>query len=75
MIQIALPCTQATSEEHPTMSQVVRMLYTQLAAERWEEWKQVEVTRRQDYETLQRSFNWADDSIHNLEAVELSCGR
>ncbi|KAK8960150.1 putative LRR receptor-like serine/threonine-protein kinase [Platanthera guangdongensis] len=75
MIQIALLCMQATSEERPTMSEVVRMLYTQLAAEIWEESQQIEVTRRQDYETLQRSFNWADDSIHNLEAVELSGGR
>ncbi|KAK8939534.1 putative LRR receptor-like serine/threonine-protein kinase [Platanthera guangdongensis] len=75
MIQIALLCTHATSEERPTMSEVVRMLYTQLAAERWEEWQQVEVTRRKDYETLQRRFNWADDSIHSLEAVELSGGK
>ncbi|KAK8941173.1 putative LRR receptor-like serine/threonine-protein kinase [Platanthera zijinensis] len=75
MIQIALLCTQATSEERPTMSEVVRMLEGEGLAERWEEWQQVEVTRRQDYETLQRRFNWADDSIHNLEAVELSGGR
>ncbi|KAK8968619.1 putative LRR receptor-like serine/threonine-protein kinase [Platanthera guangdongensis] len=75
MIQIALLCTRAASEERPTMSEVVQILYTQLAAERWEEWQQVEVTGRKDYETLQRSFNWADDSINNLEAVELSDGR
>ncbi|KAK8919087.1 putative LRR receptor-like serine/threonine-protein kinase [Platanthera zijinensis] len=75
MIQIALLCTQATSEERPTMSEVVWMLYTQLAVERWEEWQQVEVTKRQDYETLQRSFKWADDSIHNLESAELSSER
>ncbi|XP_020588408.1 probable LRR receptor-like serine/threonine-protein kinase At5g10290 isoform X2 [Phalaenopsis equestris] len=75
MIQVALLCTQATPEDRPTMSEVVRMLEGEGLAERWEEWQQVEVTRRQEYERLQRRFDWGDDSINNLDAIELSGGR
>jgi hypothetical protein len=35
------------------MSEVVRMLEGEGLAERSEEWQQVEVTRRQDYERMQ----------------------
>ncbi|KAI0498575.1 hypothetical protein KFK09_019463 [Dendrobium nobile] len=75
MIQVALLCTQATPEDRPTMSEVVRMLEGEGLAERWEEWQQVEVTRRQEYERLQRRFDWGDDSVNNLDAIELSGGR
>lgn len=75
MIQVALLCTQATPEERPSMSEVVRMLEGEGLAERWEEWQQVEVTRRQEYERLQQRFDWGDDSIHNQDAIELSGGR
>ncbi|XP_020255728.1 probable LRR receptor-like serine/threonine-protein kinase At5g10290 isoform X2 [Asparagus officinalis] len=75
MIQVALLCTQPTPEDRPTMSEVVRMLEGEGLAERWEEWQHVEVNRRQDYERLQRRFDWGDDSVHNLDAIELSGGR
>ncbi|KAG0452983.1 hypothetical protein HPP92_025647 [Vanilla planifolia] len=72
MVQVALLCTQATPEDRPSMSEVVRMLEGEGLAERWEEWQQVEVTRRQEYERLQRRFDWVDDSVHNLDAIDRS---
>ncbi|KAI0507627.1 hypothetical protein KFK09_013753 [Dendrobium nobile] len=75
MIQVALLCTQATPEDRPSMSEVVRMLEGEGLSERWEEWQQVEVNRRQEYEMLQRRFDWGDDSIYNQDAIELSGGR
>jgi hypothetical protein len=44
-------------------------------AERWEEWQHVEVSRRQEYERLQRRFDWGEDSVYNQDAIELSGGR
>lgn len=75
IIQIALLCTQASPEDRPSMSEVVRMLEGEGLAERWEEWQQVEVTRRHEYERMHRGFEWAEDSIYNPEAIELSAGR
>uniref|UniRef100_A0A0A9A5D9 Uncharacterized protein n=1 Tax=Arundo donax TaxID=35708 RepID=A0A0A9A5D9_ARUDO len=75
MIQIALLCTQASPEDWPSMSEVVRMLEGEGLAERWEEWQQVEVTRRHEYERMQWRFDWGEDSIYNPEAIELSAGR
>ncbi|XP_058179545.1 probable LRR receptor-like serine/threonine-protein kinase At5g10290 isoform X1 [Rhododendron vialii] len=75
MIQVALLCTQSSPEDRPLMSEVVRMLEGEGLAERWEEWQHVEVNRRQEYERLQRRFDWGEDSIYNQNAVELSGGR
>ncbi|KAH7565691.1 hypothetical protein JRO89_XS08G0001300 [Xanthoceras sorbifolium] len=75
MIQVALLCTQASPEDRPAMSVVVRMLEGEGLAERWEEWQHVEVTRRQEYERLHRRFDWGEDSVYNQEAIELSGGR
>ncbi|XP_043722580.1 probable LRR receptor-like serine/threonine-protein kinase At5g10290 [Telopea speciosissima] len=75
MIQVALLCTQSSPEDRPTMSEVVRMLEGEGLAERWEEWQLVEVTRRQEYDRLQRRFDFGEDSIYNQDAIELSGGR
>lgn len=75
IIQVALLCTQASPEDRPSMSEVVRMLEGEGLAERWEEWQHVEVKRRQEHERLHRRFTWGEDSMYNLEAIELSGGR
>ncbi|KAG8641004.1 hypothetical protein MANES_13G094300v8 [Manihot esculenta] len=75
MIQVALLCTQASPEDRPVMSEVVRMLEGEGLAERWEEWQHVEVTRRQEYERLQRRFEWGEDSLYQQVAIGLSGGR
>ncbi|PKH63204.1 hypothetical protein CRG98_050262 [Punica granatum] len=49
------------------MSEVVRMLEGEGLAERWGEWQHIEVTRRQEYEQLQRRFDWGEDSVYNQE--------
>ncbi|XP_006853178.2 probable LRR receptor-like serine/threonine-protein kinase At5g10290 isoform X1 [Amborella trichopoda] len=75
MIQVALLCTQSSPEERPKMAEVVRMLEGEGLAQRWEEWQQVEVVRRQEYERLHSRFDWAEDSVYNQDAVQLSGGR
>ncbi|XP_042971429.1 probable LRR receptor-like serine/threonine-protein kinase At5g10290 isoform X3 [Carya illinoinensis] len=75
MIQVALLCTQSSPDDRPAMSEVVRMLEGEGLAERWEEWQHIEVTRRQEYERLQRRFDWGEDSVYNQDAIELSGGR
>ncbi|CAA7034717.1 unnamed protein product [Microthlaspi erraticum] len=75
MIRVALLCTQGDPEERPAMSDVVRMLDGEGLAERWEEWQNLEVTRQDEFQRLQRRFDWGEDSINNQDAIELSGGR
>lgn len=75
MIQVALLCTQSSPEERPAMSDVVRMLEGEGLAERWQEWQHDEVNRRQEYERMQRRFDFGEDSLYNQDAIELSGGR
>ncbi|KAL6558817.1 hypothetical protein OROMI_019167 [Orobanche minor] len=75
MIQVALLCTQPSPEDRPRMSEVVRMLAGEGLTERWEMWQHTEVTRRVEYERLQRRIDWGQDSIGIQDAVELSGGR
>uniref|UniRef100_A0A0D6R155 non-specific serine/threonine protein kinase n=1 Tax=Araucaria cunninghamii TaxID=56994 RepID=A0A0D6R155_ARACU len=72
IIQVALLCTQTSPEDRPKMTEVVRMLEGEGLAERWEEWQQLEVLRRQEYANLPRRFEWTEDSTYNQEAMELS---
>lgn len=72
IIQVALLCTQTSPEDRPKMTEVVRMLEGEGLAERWEEWQQLEVIRRQEYASLPRRFEWTEDSTYNQEAMELS---
>ncbi|KAH9315896.1 hypothetical protein KI387_024523, partial [Taxus chinensis] len=75
VIQVALLCTQTSPEDRPKMAEVVRMLEGEGLAERWEEWQQLEVIRREEYATLPRRFQWNEDSTYNQEAMELSEAR
>ncbi|VFQ88221.1 unnamed protein product [Cuscuta campestris] len=74
MIQMALLCTQASPEDRPTMSLVVRMLEGEsLAGGRWEEWQHIEATSsRQDYYERRRG---AAGPCYNQETMQLSGGR
>ncbi|XP_048437902.1 probable LRR receptor-like serine/threonine-protein kinase At5g10290 isoform X3 [Pyrus x bretschneideri] len=71
MIKVALLCTQESPEDRPLMSGVVRMLEGDGLAERWEEWQNVEVARRQQNERLQRRFDQGEDSVCNQDAIKL----
>ncbi|KAL8034223.1 hypothetical protein ABFS82_12G013800 [Erythranthe guttata] len=75
MIQVALLCTQSSPEDRPKMSEVVRMLEGEGLTERWQLWQHVEITRMQEYDRLQRRFDWGENSIYNQDAIELSGGR
>ncbi|CAL9206625.1 unnamed protein product, partial [Musa hybrid cultivar] len=75
LFQIALLCTQASPEDRPIMSDVIRMLEGEGLTERWEQLQQVEVTPKQDYQRIQKRLNWDDDTSYNQEAIELSGAR
>ncbi|RWV95340.1 hypothetical protein BHE74_00011135 [Ensete ventricosum] len=75
LIQISLLCTQASPEDRPIMSDVIRMLEGEGLTERWEQLQQVAVTQKQDYERIQKRLNWDDDTSYNQEAIELSGAR
>lgn len=71
LIQVALLCTQNSPMERPKMADVVRMLEGDGLAERWEEWKKVEIMRNTDQEHVPRHLGWID-STSNVHPVELS---
>ena len=75
IVQVALLCTQNSPEDRPTMREVVSMLQGVGLAERWAEWEQLEVIRVQEYSILLHQFAWAEDSINNREAIQLSEAR
>ncbi|XXG61225.1 hypothetical protein AAC387_Pa04g2936 [Persea americana] len=75
MIRIALLCTQASPDNRPMMSEVVRMIEGEGLTERWQEWKLHEAIRKQEETQLHRGLNWYEGSVHNQEAVELSGAR
>ncbi|RZC64512.1 hypothetical protein C5167_008205 [Papaver somniferum] len=76
MIQVALLCTQSSSEDRPTMSEVVRMLEGEGLSEKWEEWQQDAVIRREEVERLRQRCDWGEYSTtQDQHAIELSGGR
>ncbi|XP_051143987.1 probable LRR receptor-like serine/threonine-protein kinase At5g10290 isoform X2 [Andrographis paniculata] len=76
VVQVALLCTQSWAEDRPAMSEVVRMLEGEGLEERWRVWQNVEVTRREEYQRLQRRFDWGgENSITTQHPMELSGGR
>lgn len=78
IIQIALLCTHMDPGHRPAMSEVVQMLEGDVVpADRWEEWQQAELTRRQQYEMRQQQklFSFSEESLNIQEAIELSGGR
>ncbi|KAK6915987.1 Protein kinase domain [Dillenia turbinata] len=71
LIQVALLCTQTSLMERPRMSEVVRMLEGDGLAERWEEWRQEEITC--EYSHMHHpNTKWIVDFTSNLRADELS---
>uniref|UniRef100_A0ACD5X322 Uncharacterized protein n=2 Tax=Avena sativa TaxID=4498 RepID=A0ACD5X322_AVESA len=78
IIQVALLCTHINPSKRPAMSEVVDMLEGNIVSEdRWDEWQQAELTRRQQYENRQhhRLFSFSEESLNIHEAIELSGGR
>jgi hypothetical protein len=75
IIKIALLCTQQAPEERPVMSEVVRMIEGEALGQRWQEWQNAEISRRKQYDIMQRRFDFGEGSINNLHAMELSGGR
>ncbi|XP_039060664.1 somatic embryogenesis receptor kinase 1-like isoform X1 [Hibiscus syriacus] len=72
LLQVALLCIQGFPMDRPKMSEVVRMLEGDGLAERWDEWKKVEVLRQEVELTPHPNSDWIVDSTDNLHAVELS---
>ncbi|XP_042009740.1 BRASSINOSTEROID INSENSITIVE 1-associated receptor kinase 1-like isoform X1 [Salvia splendens] len=73
LIQVALLCTQSSPMERPKMSDVVRMLEGDGLAERWEEWQNEEMFRRDFHPIRHPNTDWLIvDSISNIKADELS---
>ncbi|KAI3931171.1 hypothetical protein MKW92_028898 [Papaver armeniacum] len=65
MIQVALLCTQSSSEDRPTMSEV-----------KWGRGQQDAVTRREEAERLRQRCDWGEYSTtQDQHAIELSGGR
>lgn len=75
VIQVALLCTQSSPEDRPKMAEVVRLLQGVDLAERWAEWEQLEGVRNREFSLLSHQFDWAEESTHDQEAIQLSKAR
>ncbi|KAE7997584.1 hypothetical protein FH972_002205 [Carpinus fangiana] len=75
IVQVALLCTRSSPEGRPTMAEVVRMLEGVGLAERWAEWDQLEEVRNQEFYLISHNFTWAEESMHDQEAIQLSKAR
>ncbi|XP_078172210.1 LRR receptor kinase SERK2-like isoform X2 [Carex rostrata] len=75
IIKIALLCTQQAPEERPAMSEVVRMLEGEALGQRWQEWQNAEISKRTQYDIMQRRLDFGEGSINIVSATELSGGR
>ncbi|KAF8661236.1 hypothetical protein HU200_057080 [Digitaria exilis] len=73
LIQIALLCTQSDPKERPNMIEVVRMLEGDVGlAERWEEWKKLQVVHQVVELSSPPREDWIVESAYDPRAVELS---
>ncbi|XP_038692533.1 probable LRR receptor-like serine/threonine-protein kinase At5g63710 isoform X2 [Tripterygium wilfordii] len=76
IVQVALLCTQNSPEDRPTMGEVVKMLQGGVGlAERWAEWKRLEVVRNQELSLMSHQFIWAEETSVDQEAIQLSEAR
>ncbi|KAH9669699.1 non-specific serine/threonine protein kinase [Citrus sinensis] len=71
LIQVALLCTQSTPVDRPKMSEVVKMLEGDGLAERWGQWQDAAVNRRNELE-LASLQNFETYSTENLSNMHLS---
>ncbi|KAK7400291.1 hypothetical protein VNO78_11495 [Psophocarpus tetragonolobus] len=70
VIQLALLCTQSSSWERPTMSEVERMLDGEGLEEKWDQWWKREDTIQQNLKPFK--IPTAYDSTSNIEPEQLS---
>ncbi|XP_021674408.2 probable LRR receptor-like serine/threonine-protein kinase At5g63710 isoform X2 [Hevea brasiliensis] len=73
IVQVALLSTQSLPEDRPTMTEVVKLLQGVGLAGRWTKWE--EQARNQEFSLISRRYAWAEDSIVNQEAIQLSKAR
>ncbi|GAB4835570.1 hypothetical protein Ancab_000479 [Ancistrocladus abbreviatus] len=75
IVQVALLCTQNAPENRPRMTEVVNMLQGVGLAERWAEWERLEEVRNQELSLMAHRFAWAEESMDDQEAMQLSAAR
>ena len=75
-LKVALLCTQIAPVRRPSMAEVVQMLEGAGLEERWVEWEMLEEERRsQELSQMAHRFPWADESMDDQEAMQLSAAR